>query len=69
MLARCATPRVVTAVNGWFTVAWVPVVPLTLFTGLKGSVPFVAFMMLWQIIFGHLGNWIAGRGVEIVDEG
>ena len=51
-------------VNGWFTVFWMLMIPLSIATGWVNSVTFVAALSLWALVSGHWSAWQAAR-VEV----
>ena len=52
-------------VNGWLTVLWIVMIPVSFVTGWINSVTYVAVMSLWALVSGHLAAWQAAR-VEVV---
>jgi hypothetical protein len=51
-------------VNGWLTVFWIVMIPVSLITGWISSVAFVAALSLWALVSGHWAAWQAAR-VEV----
>ena len=51
-------------VNGWLTVFWVAMIPLSLATGWVKSVVYVSALSLWALVSGHWSAWQAAR-VEV----
>jgi hypothetical protein len=51
-------------VNGWLTVGWIVMIPVSLATGWVRSVTFVAALSLWALVTGHWSAWQAAR-VEV----
>lgn len=51
-------------VNGWLTIFWVAMIPLSLVTGWISSVSYVAALSLWALVSGHWSAWQAAR-VEV----
>ena len=51
-------------VNGWFTVFWLAMIPVSLLTGWISSVTYVAALSLWALVSGHWSAWQAAR-VEV----
>ena len=51
-------------VNGWFTVFWVVMIPVSIVTGWISSVTYVAALSLWALVSGHWSAWQAAR-VEV----
>ena len=48
-------------VNGWFTIFWVAMIPVSLVTGWISSVAYVAALSLWALVSGHWSAWQAAR--------
>ena len=48
-------------VNGWFTVFWLVMIPVSLITGWISSVTYVAALSLWALVSGHWSAWQAAR--------
>jgi hypothetical protein len=46
------------------TLAWGALIPITVFTGLKGSIIWIALMSVWANFVGHFSSWQAAR-VEV----
>jgi hypothetical protein len=51
-------------VNGWFTILWLGMIPLSLATGWVKSVVYVSALSLWALVSGHWSAWQAAR-VEV----
>lgn len=51
-------------INGWFTVFWIIMIPVAIFTGWISSVPFISALSLWALVSGHWAAWQAAR-VEV----
>ncbi len=51
-------------VNGWLTVFWLAMIPLSLATGWVNSVVYVSALSLWALVSGHWSAWQAAR-VEV----
>jgi hypothetical protein len=51
-------------VNGWLTVFWVVMIPVSLVTGWVRSVVYVSALSLWALVSGHWSAWQAAR-VEV----
>jgi len=52
------------AVNGWLTIFWIVMIPVSIFTGWISSVTYVAALSLWALVSGHWSAWQAAR-VEV----
>ena len=51
-------------VNGWLTILWLAMIPVSLFTGWVKSVVYVSALSLWALVSGHWSAWQAAR-VEV----
>ena len=51
-------------VNGWLTVFWLVMIPVSILTGWISSVTYVAALSLWALVSGHWSAWQAAR-VEV----
>jgi hypothetical protein len=51
-------------VNGWLTIFWVVMIPVSIATGWISSVTYVAALSLWALVSGHWSAWQASR-VEV----
>jgi hypothetical protein len=51
-------------VNGWLTIFWVLMIPISIATGWINSVSYVAALSLWALVSGHWSAWQAAR-VEV----
>ena len=54
-------------VNGWLTLFWVAMIPVSLITGWVNSVTYVSALSLWALVSGHWSTWQAAR-VEVNQE-
>ena len=54
-------------VNGWFTVFWIVMIPLSIMFGLLSSVAYVSALSLWALVSGHWSAWQAAR-VEVAQQ-
>lgn len=54
-------------VNGWLTIFWVAMIPVSLVTGWVKSVVYVSALSLWALVSGHWSAWQAAR-VEVVQQ-
>ena len=57
-------PVLMRRVNGWLTVFWIVMIPVSLITGWISSVTYVAALSLWALVSGHWSAWQAAR-VEV----
>jgi hypothetical protein len=51
-------------VNGWLTIFWIGMIPVSLATGWVKSVVYVSALSLWALVSGHWSAWQAAR-VEV----
>ena len=51
-------------VNGWFTIFWLVMIPVSLLTHWVNSVVYVSALSLWALVSGHWSAWQAAR-VEV----
>ena len=51
-------------INGWLTVFWIAMIPVSLITHWISSVAYVAALSLWALVSGHWSAWQAAR-VEV----
>jgi hypothetical protein len=51
-------------VNGWLTVFWIAMIPISVVTHWIGQVTYVAALSLWALVSGHWSAWQAAR-VEV----
>ncbi len=61
------SPAFMRRVNGWLTVLWIVMIPVSLITGWISSVTYVAALSLWALVSGHWSAWQAAR-VEVRQE-
>jgi hypothetical protein len=54
-------------VNGWLTVFWILMIPVSIVTHWISSVTYVAALSLWALVSGHWSAWQAAR-VEVKQE-
>jgi hypothetical protein len=54
-------------VNGWFTVFWIAMIPVSVATGWVNSVTYVSALSLWALVTGHWSTWQAAR-VEVTQQ-
>ena len=57
-------PMFMRRVNGWLTIFWVSMIPVSIVTGWISSVTYVAVLSLWALVSGHWSAWQAAR-VEV----
>jgi len=54
-------------VNGWLTIFWIVMIPVSLATGWVSSVVYVSALSLWALVSGHWSAWQAAR-VEVAQQ-
>lgn len=54
-------------VNGWLTIFWLVMIPVSLFTHWVQSVVYVSALSLWALVSGHWSAWQAAR-VEVAQK-
>ena len=54
-------------INGWLTMFWLAMIPVSLATGWVKSVTYVSALSLWALVSGHWSAWQAAR-VEVNQE-
>lgn len=57
-------PVLMRKVNGWATVFWIAMTPISWFLGWLSLVEYVSALSLWALVSGHLSAWQAAR-VEV----
>ena len=57
-------PMLMRRLNGWLTIFWIVMIPVSIATGWVKSVTFVAALSLWALVSGHWSAWQAAR-VEV----
>ena len=55
-------PTFMRRVNGWLTVFWIVMIPVSIATGWVESVVYVSALSLWALVSGHWAAWQAARG-------
>src|SRR3954462_6953837 len=48
-------------VNGWLTIAWIAMIPVSIALGWMHSVAYVSALSLWALVSGHWSAWQAAR--------
>ena len=54
-------------VNGWLTIFWILMIPVSIITGWISSVAYVAALSIWALVAGHWSTWQAAR-VEVAQQ-
>ena len=60
-------PVLMRRLNGWLTMFWIAMIPVSLATGWVKSVTYVSALSLWALVSGHWSAWQAAR-VEVTQE-
>src|SRR5262245_27482808 len=48
-------------VNGWLTVFWILMIPVSILMGWIQSVAYISALSLWALVSGHWSAWQAAR--------
>ena len=54
-------------VNGWLTLFWIAMIPVSYTMGWLKSVTYVSALSLWALVSGHWSTWQAAR-VEVTQK-
>jgi hypothetical protein len=54
-------------VNGWLTMFWLAMIPISYSLGWLNSVVYVSALSLWALVSGHWSAWQAAR-VEVAQQ-
>src|SRR5690348_581606 len=54
-------------VNGWLTICWLVMIPVSYSVGWLHSVTYVSALSLWALVSGHWSAWQAAR-VEVAQD-
>ena len=54
-------------VNGWLTMLWLVMIPVSLATGWVKSVVYISALSLWALVSGHWSAWQAAR-IEVAQQ-
>ena len=60
-------PKLMRRVNGWLTIAWIAMIPVSIVMGWPTSIAYVSALSLWALVSGHWAAWQAAR-VEVNQE-
>jgi hypothetical protein len=58
------SPVFMRRLNGWLTIFWIVMIPVSLAMGWLSSVVYVSALSLWALVSGHWSAWQAAR-VEV----
>jgi hypothetical protein len=53
--------------NGWLTLFWIAMIPVSFALGWLKSVTYVSALSLWALVSGHWSTWQAAR-VEVTQQ-
>jgi hypothetical protein len=54
-------------VNGWLTILWIVMIPVSFAAGWLNSIVYVSALSLWALVSGHWAAWQAAR-VEVAQQ-
>jgi hypothetical protein len=57
-------PTFMRRLNGWLTLFWIAMIPVSIVMGWLSSVAYVSALSLWALVSGHWAAWQAAR-VEV----
>jgi hypothetical protein len=60
-------PAIMRRLNGWLTMGWIVMIPVSYAFGWLRSVTFVSALSLWALVSGHWSTWQAAR-VEVAQQ-
>ena len=60
-------PAFMRRLNGWLTMFWIAMIPISFAMGWLNSVVYVSALSLWALVSGHWSAWQAAR-VEVAQE-
>jgi cobalamin biosynthesis protein CobD/CbiB len=60
-------PKFMRRLNGWLTIFWLTMIPISIVTGWISSVTYVAALSIWALVSGHWSTWQAAR-VEVTQQ-
>lgn len=59
-----SNPKVMVKLNGWATIFWIVMIPVSIVFHWLSLVEYVSALSLWALVSGHLSAWQAAR-VEV----
>lgn len=59
--AWLSSPAALRRVNGYLTLGWVAMIPVSFFLHWLSSVTYVAALSLWALVSGHWAAWQGAR--------
>lgn len=60
-------PKFMRKVNGWLTIFWIVMIPVSMYFKWLDSVTYVSALSLWALVSGHWAAWQAAR-VEVTQD-
>ena len=60
-------PKFMRKVNGYLTLFWIAMIPISAVMGWLNSVTYVSALSLWALVSGHWSAWQAAR-VEVTQQ-
>jgi hypothetical protein len=60
-------PALMRRLNGWLTMFWIAMIPISFAMGWLNSVVYVSALSLWALVSGHWSAWQAAR-VEVAQD-
>lgn len=48
-------------IHGCLTIMWAVMIPISVFTGLRNSVPYLVALSVYALMVGHFSSWQASR--------
>jgi hypothetical protein len=54
-------PKFMRRINGWLTLFWIAMIPISFEMGWLSSVTYVSALSLWALVAGHWSTWQAAR--------
>jgi hypothetical protein len=54
-------------VDGWFTIFWILMIPVSIATGWVRSITYVSALSIWALMSEHWSTWQAAR-VEVTQQ-
>ena len=60
-------PTFMRRLNGWLTIFWIVMIPVSIATGWVHSITYVSALSIWALVSGHWSTWQAAR-VEVTQQ-
>jgi hypothetical protein len=60
-------PKFMRRLNGWLTIFWILMIPVSIATGWVHSITYVSALSIWALVSGHWSTWQAAR-VEVTQQ-